>query len=360
MAPARVGRADRRASECQPRASHASACAARPTPQVARPWCRLPCASLSLALLALKVIHDGELPLSAGPVSGVVQSRSRRGESGKRVGLRPNMGVGTGPFRWYGYCPRVCASPGAHRGLARTGVRVVLHVRAVLPGLIDAELVAEDDHEGVEQAAAATRCLGQKYPYFALHTWKWLVGSHGIRRLRSTARRLVHGDDRTMRYVRGTPAADRPMARRWHAPLIRAASMNDLLSRSRSASPATTDGSSDCWGVRRTHQLRAGRSFMPAFCEGAGPPPLRTTQSIRAIGERKRVTGRIKREYNTTRCWNPTPEVLAASEDTKPMSGNAPLERVEDGAAQVRMSPSMRDTPPNRGRQASRRDVLTR
>jgi hypothetical protein len=33
-----------------------------------------------------------------------------------------------------------------------------------------------------------------------------------------------------MRYVRGTPAADRLIARRWGAALIRGATMGDLLS----------------------------------------------------------------------------------------------------------------------------------
>jgi hypothetical protein len=42
-----------------------------------------------------------------------------------------------------------------------------------------------------------------------------------------------------MRYVRGTPTAERPMARRRNA-TIRARTIDDLLSRSRSASPATT------------------------------------------------------------------------------------------------------------------------
>jgi len=40
------------------------------------------------------------------------------------------------------------------------------------------------------------------------------VGSHGTSLLRSTATRLPHDDGRIMRYVRGTPAAERVIARR--------------------------------------------------------------------------------------------------------------------------------------------------
>jgi len=54
---------------------------------------------------------------------------------------------------------------------------------------------------------------------------------------------------------------------------------------------------------------------MPAFCEGAGLPPLRTTGSIRVIRERKRVYGPNQtRIQHSTSVWNPAPEVLSASE----------------------------------------------
>jgi hypothetical protein len=175
-----------------------------------------------------------------------------------------------------------------------------LRVKAVLPGLVEAELVADDDHNGVEQATAATGCPGQKCLYFALLNWKRLVGSHGLRRLSTAARRLAHGDDRTMRYVRGTPAADRPIARRWYARPICAVTMDDPLSRSRSASPATTGSSSDSRGISRTHQRCLVAPHACLLRRRRSPASERTTPSIRVIDERKRVTRRIKHEYNAT------------------------------------------------------------
>ena len=51
----------------------------------------------------------------------------------------------------------------AHRRRSLPPGRVVFRVSAVLPGPVQSKSVADGDHDGVEQAAAATRCPGQKY-----------------------------------------------------------------------------------------------------------------------------------------------------------------------------------------------------
>src|SRR5438270_6014067 len=103
----------------------------------------------------------------------------------------------------------------------------------------------------------------------------------------------------SMRYVRGTPAADLPIGRCWRAPFVRAPIITDLLSTSRSASPATTDYSSNVRGLSRTHQhmliavrylLRRRRS--PNFSirvlvnKSASRAESNTNTTIRRVGAR--------------------------------------------------------------------------
>jgi hypothetical protein len=130
-----------------------------------------------------------------------------------------------------------------------------------------------------------------------------LVGSHGTSRFRNTARRLPQGHDRTMRYVRGTPAAERPIARRWHATLIRAAAIGRLLSGSRSASPATTGVRIGFSGIKQdAPAYRWACVFMHAFCAGAG---LRDPLQVYASLENENVLSRV-RKRNQTPIQHPT------------------------------------------------------
>jgi hypothetical protein len=62
----------------------------------------------------------------------------------------------------------------------------------------------------------------------------------------------------TMRYVRATPAADLPIGRCWHAPLLRAATIGTFSpGRGRRRLRQLTT-SSNVWGLSRTDQRSAG------------------------------------------------------------------------------------------------------
>ena len=86
------------------------------------------------------------------------------------------------------------------------------------------------------------------------------------------------------------------------AELLRAVTMGGLSHRSRSASPATTEASNSLGSTQTAPMANAtlAARHLPAFLRRRRSPRLQAVASIRGAGERKRVAGQFKHEYNTT------------------------------------------------------------
>ncbi len=154
----------------------------------------------------------------------------------------------------------------------------LLHVGALLPGFVEPELVAEDYQDRIRRAAAAIGGFARKCLHFRSLDRARLFRCHRISLVNSAARRPLNGHDRNRRYVRGAPAAERPIVRRWYVTRTRSAAISDLLSR-----VAVGVSCDNCGriGFSGSKQERTSTSWacpsMHAFCEGAGLPRSRTT-----------------------------------------------------------------------------------